>query len=127
MNVVSNTSVLIGLSTIGQLDILRARFPEGVLVPEAVWREVVHEVCADLILLDEREARRVAARLGLHVVGTVGLLLEAKRQGRLANLRQQLDALQTQGKFRLWTRSSKAPGRPTCLWSVRISFRSTSI
>ena len=41
MKVVSNTSVLIGLSTIGQLCVLRARFPEGVLIPDAVWREVL--------------------------------------------------------------------------------------
>lgn len=43
MKVVSNASVLIGLSVIGRLLLLREKFPEGVLVPEAVWREVVHE------------------------------------------------------------------------------------
>jgi predicted nucleic acid-binding protein len=40
-------------------------------------------------------------RPGLQVVGTVGLLIEAKRLGRLVNLREQLAALQMQGKFRL--------------------------
>ena len=43
MRVVSNASVLIGLSSIGMLFLLRERFPEGIFVPEAVWREVVDE------------------------------------------------------------------------------------
>jgi hypothetical protein len=33
------------------------------------------------VLLDEARARKTAARLGLHVVGTVGLIVEAKRRG----------------------------------------------
>ena len=41
MRAVSNSSVLIALSTIGQLDLLHQRFPEGVLIPSAVWQEVV--------------------------------------------------------------------------------------
>jgi uncharacterized protein len=39
------------------------------------------EVPAQLVLLDERKARRVAERLGLTLIGAVGILLEAKRQG----------------------------------------------
>jgi len=102
--------------------LLRERFPEGILVPEAVWREVVdegaerpgarevsaancikvqkvkdkrmvgllraeldegeaeaialaHEVGADVVLLDERDARRAAMRMGRMVLGIVGILL----------------------------------------------------
>ncbi len=29
------------LSTIGQLSLLNQRFPDGIIVPQAVWREVV--------------------------------------------------------------------------------------
>lgn len=43
MKVVANSSVLIGLSSIGRLALLHERFPEGVLIPQAVWREVVEE------------------------------------------------------------------------------------
>jgi predicted nucleic acid-binding protein len=39
------------------------------------------EVQAQVLLLDERKARRVAEGLGLTSIGTLGLLLEAKRQG----------------------------------------------
>jgi len=35
----------------------------------------------DLVLLDEKEAREVAERLGFRVLGTVGLLIWAKREG----------------------------------------------
>lgn len=34
------------------------------------------EIAADLVLLDEKEARHLAQRLGLRVVGVVGLLID---------------------------------------------------
>lgn len=148
MKVISNASVLIGLSSIGMLFLLRERFPEGILVPEAVWREVVdegaersgaqevsaanwikvqkvkdkgmvrllrveldegeadtialaHEMNANLVLLDERDARRVAMRMGLKVLGTVGIMLWGKQMGKFMSLREQLDDLRVQGKFRI--------------------------
>lgn len=148
MKVVANASILIGLSSIGRLALLHKRFPDGVLIPPAVWKEVVeqggerpgarevveanwitvrdvtareivqllqmeleegeaeaialaHEVGAEIVLLDERDARRAAKQLGLRVLGTVGILLWARRVGKLASLRQALDALQTRAKFRI--------------------------
>ena len=41
MKAVADASVLIGLSGLGLIAILKDRFPDGVLVPPAVWREVV--------------------------------------------------------------------------------------
>jgi len=41
--VVADTSILIGLSSIKQLDLLLKRFPEGILIPPAVWNEVVEQ------------------------------------------------------------------------------------
>ena len=148
MKVVSNSSVLMALSRIGQLELLSVRFPEGILVPQAVWQEVVetghgkpgstevasvhwisvHKIededlvsllrmeldkgeaeaialCRDqnvsVILLDEKDARRAARRMKLNVLGTVGLLIWAKRTKLIVSLREQLDNLQTQGQFRL--------------------------
>ena len=43
MTVVANASVLISLSSIGRLTLLHERFPGGVLIPPAVWREVVEQ------------------------------------------------------------------------------------
>jgi predicted nucleic acid-binding protein len=148
LKAVANSSVLIALSTIGQLELLSRRFPEGVLVPQAVWREVVEtgkgqpgseevasaswvvvreardkalvsllrreldegeaeaialarEEQVSAVLLDEKDARRVARRLKLQVLGTVGLLIWARRVGAIASLREQLDTLWTIGRFHL--------------------------
>ena len=51
------------------------------------------ELEADLILLDEKEGRHAAQRLGLNVVGVVGMLLEAKKGGFVDNVRPHLDDL----------------------------------
>ena len=148
MKAVANSSVLIALSAIGQLELLSRRFPEGILIPQAVWREVVEtgkgqpgatevesvswitvstvqdknlvsllrmeldegeaeaialccEARAEAILLDEKDARRAARRLGLAVLGTVGVLIWARRAAFVGSLREELRALQTKGKFRL--------------------------
>ncbi len=152
MRAISNSSILIALSSIGQLSILTQRFPDGILIPQAVWHEVVEtgsgragamEVAAGLnvwlsvqevenkplisvlqqdlddgeaeaialfceqpleaLLLDEKKARQVARRMALPVLGTLGLLIWAKRQGVVANLQEQLDALQNVAKFRFFS------------------------
>jgi hypothetical protein len=111
MIAVANASVLIGLSAIDRLALLQARFPDGIVIPDAVWREVVEaggsrpgahavrvapwirrqtagnlawvrllrteldegeaetivlasEVGAGVVLLDERDARRLASGSG---------------------------------------------------------------
>jgi len=43
LKAVSNSSVHIGLSFIGKLSLLQKRFPSGIIIPEAVWKEVVEE------------------------------------------------------------------------------------
>lgn len=148
MIIVSNASVLIGLSSISMLNLLRKRFPGGILVPESVWREVVveggerpgakevaaadwitlqyvgdkrlvrllraeldegeaeaislaFELKADAVLLDERDARQVAKRMNLKVLGTIGILVWAKKAGRIIRLKDHLNALQIKGKFRI--------------------------
>jgi uncharacterized protein len=54
---------------------------------------------ADLLLLDERKARRVARQFGLRTIGLLGLLIEAKNRGLLDNVKDILDALQTTAGF----------------------------
>jgi predicted nucleic acid-binding protein len=148
LKIVADASVLIAFSTIRQLPLLAERFPQGILIPQAVWREVVeqggdrpgaqdvaaapwivvlpgatsgisqllqaeleegeaeaialaHALGAELVLLDERDARQAAARLGLRSLGAFGILIWAKQRGRLPELKPMLDALRTQGKFRI--------------------------
>lgn len=147
MIVVSNTSPLTNLATIGQFDILRQLYTE-IHIANGVWEELnaggmrwpgrddvaaadwiqrhtvqnqtlvtalrgdldrgesesialALELGAGLVLLDERAGRRAAQRLGLSVVGVVGVLLEAKRKGTIAQVRPQLDALRQTAGFYL--------------------------
>ena len=57
------------------------------------------EIQADLILVDERLARKVGTRLGLRFVGVLGLLVEAKRRGLIPFVKPVLDALLTMAGF----------------------------
>jgi hypothetical protein len=56
---------------------------------------------ADYVLLDERAGRRVARRLGLTVVGVLGILSEAKQRDFIPALAPLLQRLQTELDFRL--------------------------
>ncbi len=47
MRVVSNSSILIGLSGIDRLELLHQRFPDGVIIPDAVWKEVSKPAMAE--------------------------------------------------------------------------------
>lgn len=57
------------------------------------------EIEAGLVLLDEKEGRHTSQRFGLHVVGIVGVLLEAKAKGVIGTVRPHLDALRQAAGF----------------------------
>lgn len=69
-------------------------------IGEAEAIVLAQEKHADWLLVDENKARTIAQRLGLHMIGTVGLLLLAKQQGKISTIRPLLDALRSQ-QFRL--------------------------
>jgi predicted nucleic acid-binding protein len=143
--IVADSSPLIGLARIGQLELLR-RFAKRVAVPPAVWEEVsghsydapgakevraaewlaiekppdpdtvaslnllvdrgeaeaialAQSIPSSLLLVDDSRARRVAQRLGVRLVGTVGLLGRAKKMGWIPQLRPHLEALQRNGIY----------------------------
>lgn len=52
---------------------------------------------ADLLLLDDQEARRMARKLGLLVTGTLGVLLKAKNEGMINSFAEDLQKLQRSG------------------------------
>jgi predicted nucleic acid-binding protein len=51
------------------------------------------ELGISAIVIDDRPARRLAEKAGLNVIGTLGLLLEAKRAGHIRTIRAELDKL----------------------------------
>lgn len=57
------------------------------------------ETKADAILIDERAGRRKATQLGLTAIGTVGILVQAKAEGLLDEVRPCLDRLENELKF----------------------------
>jgi predicted nucleic acid-binding protein len=57
------------------------------------------ELRASLVLVDEQEGRHAAFRLGLRPLGVLGVLLQAKRLGEIAEVRPLLDALRLQAGF----------------------------
>lgn len=145
MIVVSNTSPIIGLAAVGQLDLLGALYGQ-IIVPQAVRNEVAAggdrpgvnalarswieirsvrnwlsvttlqlelgageseaivlaaETGADLVLLDEHKGRTIATRLGLKVVGSLGILVSAKHRGLLPAVRPVMEDLIHESGFRV--------------------------
>ena len=54
---------------------------------------LAQEVGADLVIIDEDKARKVAKRSGLYVTGTIGLLLDAKKRGKISHIKPFLGRL----------------------------------
>ena len=46
-----------------------------------------------LLLMDERKGRQIASSMGIRIIGTLGLLLQAKKQGLIKDIKQLLDTL----------------------------------
>lgn len=57
------------------------------------------ELPADLLLLDERKGRMIAARLGLKFIGLLGVLVAAKQGGWLAQVKPVVDDLKSKAGF----------------------------
>jgi hypothetical protein len=58
------------------------------------------EMEASWLILDDQPARRLAEGLGLSVIGTLGVLMAAKRHGMVTSVRPLIDALAGHG-FRM--------------------------
>ena len=63
---------------------------------EAEAIELAKELRADLLLIDERKGRRLAAEEGVPVIGLLGVVLLAKRRGLIPSARALMEALRTE-------------------------------
>jgi predicted nucleic acid-binding protein len=74
---------------------------ENIDLGEAEAIVLTLELSADLLLMDERRGRLLAAEYGLKVTGLLGVLLQAKRNGLLLILKPLLDQLIDEADFRV--------------------------
>lgn len=68
---------------------------------EAEAIALANSLPADLLLLDERRARKTALRLQIPILGVLGCLLEAKRLGHIPLVQPWIHALRATAGFRL--------------------------
>ena len=78
-----------------KVDYLRVDLDAG----EAEALVLAEEIKADWILLDENKARLTADLIGLSTIGTVGILLLAKRMEKISVLKELLDELKAERFF----------------------------
>lgn len=131
-SVVSDSTCLIGLERIGELDVLPALF-KPIMIPPEIEREfgnkfswlqtenlinntlarALHLVVdageaeaialasekSCLLISDDRQARAAAKRLGVSVIGTIGVLVRAKNNGVVSAIKPILDDLELNSFF----------------------------
>ncbi|MFW6359135.1 MAG: DUF3368 domain-containing protein [Chroococcales cyanobacterium] len=68
---------------------------------EATAIALAVELKADLVLLDDQLARKMAAEYGLKSVGLLGILLEAKSQDKISEIKLILNDLVVQSRYRI--------------------------
>jgi uncharacterized protein len=149
MPVVSNTSPLLNLAIINQLNLIQQQFGQ-VIIPDAVLTELrinenlpgsqqlqkaikegwilintvenqafvqllkreldqgeanaialAIQLNADLLLLDERDGRRIARTLGLNLTGILGIILRAWRDGQVTSVKELINQLRQSANFRI--------------------------
>ncbi len=142
MKVVSNTTPIISLAIINQIDLLPRLFGE-ISIPKEVYRELkaretpghqevdapyfdvreiqgkpyvgfllhdldqgeaeaivlAKELQADTLIIDERTGYKIAKGQGLHVIGTLTVLLMAKENGLISSVKPLLDEMIQNGRW----------------------------
>ena len=100
----------------GTVDILRADWIKVVSIKNVTFAKYLRkdidygeseaivlamESSADVLLLDDKMARAVAVYSGLNIIGTVGVLIWAKKEGFIVQLREELENLIVHANFRM--------------------------
>lgn len=84
------------VQNLGVVTVLKTQLDEGKAYAIALAMEL-----SDVItILDDKKARRIARQIGLKVIGTIGVLLRAKRKGVIAEVNPLLTAFEQVG-FRM--------------------------
>jgi hypothetical protein len=81
-----------------------ANLPTELSMLDAGEREAIAlagELRADLLIVDDADGRRIAARLGFAVTGTFGVLIRAKEAGLLSAIKPEIERLLSETTFRI--------------------------
>jgi predicted nucleic acid-binding protein len=133
--IISDTSCLIILSNINEIDLLRRMYGKiittaevaeefGQMLPDWVeirlasdiYRQKILELQIDrgeasaialaielvdsVVILDDYKARKVAESLGIQIIGTIGIIIKAKRNGIIESIKPFLQKIR-QTDFRI--------------------------
>ncbi len=85
-------------------DSLLKRLEQELDIGESEAITLAIELKAELILIDERRARKIAEEWNLRYTGILGILIEAKNQGMISAVKPLLDSLIKEAGF--WIASS---------------------
>ncbi|KPQ37889.1 MAG: putative nucleic acid-binding protein, contains PIN domain [Phormidium sp. OSCR] len=96
-NLVRDLSWLIVVTVNDRQKVSELQKVNGLDLGESEAIALAEEMGAAQVLIDERAARRVAKQRHLPLIGTMGVLLLAKRQGLLTQVKEILDKMQAQG------------------------------
>jgi predicted nucleic acid-binding protein len=66
---------------------------------EAAAIALAAESAGAILVIDESDGRRVAARIGLRITGTLCLLIAAKRRGHVVRVEPLIELLRTKARF----------------------------
>jgi hypothetical protein len=77
------------------LSILLASLHKG----EAEAIALATQLNADIVIIDEQEARRTATQAGLSVTGVLGVLIRAKLAGHISAIKPEIRVLRDRARF----------------------------
>ena len=107
--VIVNSTPLIELCHVNQLTVLKQLYGE-ITIPKAMFKSQLHdgevevmilamEQKADVVVIDDQNAKKYAKYLELPVTGTLGVLMKAKQKGYLSELKPVLDVMAQNGIY----------------------------
>ena len=76
------------------------KYAETVDIGEASAMALASEICADLLIIDDASGRRFAKKLKLNIIGTIGVILNAKLNGIVPAVKPYIVKIQ-QTNFRI--------------------------
>ncbi len=88
----------ISVRNCNQLDQLN-EFRKELDIGEAEALTLAIELNADILLIDEFKGRAIARKNKIHVLGLLGILLEAKKRNLINNIKLEMDRLITDANF----------------------------